>query len=174
MRILRSERDRVEGGVGDHGYRRTMRQALIAAVNIHNASYSRAVGMAPDKVTEATLPQVLIYRQRQSAKTLDNFLKRRIQAGAKMLTMSLPSEPTLSVGTRVRIKLTGNVSENPSTAANSFSKSFSTITHSSSLYVVTGTRPTSPTISYIVAPEAEQDAPLPFSFTRSELLVVPE
>ena len=174
MRILHSSAGETAGGVGDHGHRRTMRQALIAAVQIHNASYSRAIGTAPDKVTQATLPQVLLYQQRQSAKTLDNFLRKRIEAGARMRTMSLPSEPTLSIGTRVRIRLSGNVSESPSTSANSFAKSFSSITHSSTVYVVVGTRPTSPTISYVVAPVGSPEAKLPFSFTRNNLLVVPE
>ena len=172
MRILRSEREQVAGGIGEHGYRRTMRQALLAAVKIHNSSYSRAIGMAPDQVTSETLPQVLAYQQRQSAKTLDNFLRKRIQQGAKMRTLSLPSEPTLAIGTRVRIRLSGNISETPTAIA--FAKSFASITHSSTVYVVVGTRLTSPTVSYVVAPEGSPNAVLPFSFSRSNLLVVPD
>ena len=172
QRILHSERAEVAGGIGDHGHRRTMRQALISAIKIHNASYSRAIGMAPNQVTEDNVAQVLLYQQRQSAKKLDKYLTKRVQAGANMRTMQLPSEAELAIGSRVRIRLSGNVPEHQNN--NSFKKSFATITHSSTVYVVVGTRPTSPTISYLLAPEGAPSAVLPFSFSRADLILAPE
>ena len=175
MRMLRSERSEVSGGIGDPGHRRTMRLALLTAVQIHNESFSRAGGQKrPNQVTQETLPQVLLYRQRESAKTLDRFLQERIRSGANMRTMRLPSEPQLALGTLVRIRLSGNVADTASGPAHSFAKSFASITHSSTVYKVVGTRPTSPTVSYVVAPADKPTAPLPFSFTRADLLVVPE
>lgn len=147
--------------------------ALKLACRIFNATYSRAIGMAPDAVTTETYPVVLAFREQQSARKLDNAIVKAIsQRGGDLLKFHIPSEAQLPIGAKVRIKLEGLVSEEGQRKRNAFTKEFATLSFSSQVWEVVGFKRTNPVISYTVRSLDGNDTILPFSFTRNQLAIV--
>lgn len=155
------------------GQKLNMVSAIKLACQIYNKTFNSAVGCAPASITSENYPNVLAYRQRQSARKLDDAIMKEIQRrGGNMLNFSLPSVPRIPIGTKVRIRIQGLITEEGQAKLHSFSKEFATLSFSSQLYQVIGYKPTSPVISYTVQSLDGSQTVLPFSFTRNQLAVV--
>lgn len=172
FRILHSKPEDVKAGIGKGKARLNMVEALREAVQIYNASFSSAIGMAPDDVETSNYGQVLAYRQTLGARKLDDYIERELRRrGTSLRTFQLPSMPQLPINALVRIQLQGRTQEE-GPRRHAFSKEFASLTFSSQVYKVIGYKETSPLISYIVASIKDPTSPLPYSFTRSQLVLV--
>jgi transposase InsO family protein len=170
-RIMRAPPDLLEKGLGNGKRSVNMVEALQAAVEVFNHSYSRSIGMAPNDVNEQNYAQVLVHQQKQRAKRIGDYISKELERrSGDMWTVPIPSVADLPVDTLVRIRLQALVTEQDQARRHSFSKEFSSITYSSQVYRITGALPSSP-VSYTVA-STDSSFVMPFSFTRNQLVVV--
>ena len=148
-----------------------MPEALQLAVRVRNATFSRAIGTSPDRVTPETYPALLLHQEKSRAKHLDDWLSRELKT-RRLDQLLLPSQPRIPIGSRVRLKLIGRMRTDDETASKTgvLFKEHSTPKFSSQLYTVIGWRPAPPTVSYIIANAAGKR--LEPTFDRHQLLIV--
>ena len=150
-----------------------MPQAIKMACEIINNSYSSAIGMRPRDVTRQNAALVLNYKERKRAKKEAAWLKRQLGQRRSIAGLTLPYDRRLPVGTRVRVSVSAL---EPTTPGGAFQKQLARPTFSSQVWRISGYKASSPipsyTVSAIPATPGETGYTLPFSFTRSQLLVI--